>query len=91
MSDTVNLIIDGEIYNIKRETCIADVADNINNINFNCLRGSCGRCLVKVIEGDLGSITESEKSFLELMDLDKGKYRLLCQTVVTKNSIVEKY
>ncbi len=91
MSGIVNLIIDGEIHNVKRGICIADVADKINNMNFSCLRGSCGRCVVKVIEGNLGDITESEKSFLELMDLDGSKYRLFCQTIITKNSVVEKY
>lgn len=91
MSDIVNLIIDGEIHNVKRETYIADVADEINNMNFSCLRGSCGRCLVEFIEGNLGDNTESEKSFLELMDLDGNKYRLLCQTKIKENSVVAKY
>ena len=48
-------------------------------------RGNCGRCIIRVVEGELG-ITSADKLWLTKEQLSMG-YRLACQAF-TKNEIV---
>jgi len=40
--------------------------------------GTCGRCVVQVLEGELSPVTENERAFLTAEELEEG-YRLACQ------------
>lgn len=50
-------------------------------------RGNCGRCFIKVIEGEL-KITSADKLWLSEEQLKEG-YRLLCQTFLTEPCVIE--
>ena len=55
---------------------------------LSCLQGKCGKCVVKVIDGDLGEIRLRERDTLNFLNLEAGVYRLLCQTYLRSDSTV---
>ena len=50
-------------------------------------RGNCGRCYIKVIEGEL-KITSADQLWLSKDQLQQG-YRLLCQVFTTEACVIE--
>ena len=42
-------------------------------------QGTCGRCIVQVLDGDLQPPTEADRDFLSEHELEEG-YRLACRT-----------
>lgn len=50
-------------------------------------KGTCGRCRVQVITGDVSPPTGEEKKALYLHDLEEG-YRLACQTYPRSNCVL---
>ena len=50
-------------------------------------RGNCGRCYIKVIEGEL-KITSADQLWLSKDQLQQG-YRLLCQAFTTEACVIE--
>ena len=82
------LTIDNSQYKIKTGQRIKEVYKTLNVAKFRCLQGKCGRCLVQLLEGNLGEKTQLEKNFLLLMDLENKPFRLLCQGTLEENSIV---
>ncbi|RTZ23452.1 2Fe-2S iron-sulfur cluster-binding protein [Vibrio penaeicida] len=83
------IIINGIKYSLPKGVSVGQMANKIVDFPFGCLKGKCGRCLVKVIEGDTGHINKTEREFLKLMDLDDGEHRLLCKIDVNSNCKVE--
>jgi uncharacterized 2Fe-2S/4Fe-4S cluster protein (DUF4445 family) len=51
-------------------------------------KGTCGKCLVEVVEGQLSPLTEWERKRVPPEKLTKG-YRLACQALVCGNVIVK--
>jgi uncharacterized 2Fe-2S/4Fe-4S cluster protein (DUF4445 family) len=49
--------------------------------------GSCGRCIVQILDGDVTEPTHAEREFLSPEEMAKG-YRLACQTVPLGDCIV---
>jgi uncharacterized 2Fe-2S/4Fe-4S cluster protein (DUF4445 family) len=49
--------------------------------------GTCGRCIVQILDGDVTESTHAEREFLSPEELAEG-YRLACQTVPLGNCIV---
>lgn len=68
---------------------LRDLYDLDAGIPFQCLKGRCGRCLVKVIEGDLGPRTSEEMAFMRLMGLPSDRHRLLCQSTLLSDAVVQ--
>jgi len=67
---------------------LSNLYDYDTDIPFQCLRGRCGRCLVKKNYGDLGEITSRETKMLKRLGFSPGEYRLLCQCTLEENSKV---
>lgn len=44
--------------------------------------GLCGKCLIRIIDGDAGKVHEDEKRLLTQEQLDRG-YRLACRTMLS--------
>lgn len=51
-------------------------------------RGTCGKCRVRVISGELSPPADSERRHLSVEELEAG-YRLACQAAVLKDTTVE--
>lgn len=51
-------------------------------------KGTCGKCRVRIIEGETGTPTEAEKKHLSRAELDAG-WVLACQRPVSSNLTVE--
>lgn len=85
------IIVNGKSYHFPIGTKLSTVANEIDAIKFQCLQGKCGKCLVKVSDGKLGSISDPERIFLDLMELLPPKYRLLCQCSLEEKTIVDSY
>lgn len=68
---------------VKKEKTILDIAEALDiKIKASCGgKGKCGKCLVKVISGDVSELSKAEKKRLSQEDIDKG-YRLACETEV---------
>jgi len=50
-------------------------------------KGQCGRCRVRLIEGDVGSFTGEESDFINNFDREQG-YRLACRTQIFGDATV---
>ncbi|EGL7635503.1 2Fe-2S iron-sulfur cluster binding domain-containing protein [Salmonella enterica] len=83
--------INGKLFNFPTGTNLSNVIGEIDTIDYQCRRGQCGRCLVEVVNGSLGVASDRERSFLELMDLNPKKYRLLCQCCLKSESVVNSF
>lgn len=82
----------GATAEVPAGTPLKEVTRNNNwTISFGCEEGSCGTCLVKVVEGNgnLGPMEEKEKETLSAMGLDLNVYRLTCQCKVNGDVIIE--
>ncbi|EDU8857784.1 2Fe-2S iron-sulfur cluster binding domain-containing protein [Salmonella enterica] len=79
------------MFNFPTGTNLSNVIGEIDTIDYQCRRGQCGRCLVEVVNGSLGVASDRERSFLELMDLNPKKYRLLCQCCLKSESVVNSF
>lgn len=51
-------------------------------------KGTCGKCRVKLLSGDLGPPTEADRRHLSPAELDEG-FRLACQARVASDALVE--
>ncbi|ATI92487.1 (2Fe-2S)-binding protein [Salmonella enterica] len=85
------ITINGKLFNFPTGTNLSNVIGEIDTIDYQCRRGQCGRCLVEVVNGSLGVASDRERSFLELMDLNPKKYRLLCQCCLKSESVVNSF
>ncbi|WGH74226.1 2Fe-2S iron-sulfur cluster-binding protein [Tenacibaculum tangerinum] len=75
-------------FEFKKGTSMSDLYDFDTVIPFQCLKGRCGRCLVKTNYGDLGEITSKEKKLLKRLGFSIEEHRLLCQCTLEENSEV---
>lgn len=85
------ITINGKLFTFPTGTNLTDVIGEIDTIDYQCRQGQCGKCLVEVVKGSLGCASDREKSFLELMDLNPEKYRLLCQCCLKSESVVNSF
>ena len=51
-------------------------------------KGKCGKCLIRVANGDVSEPTKHEKKLLSKEKLNKG-YRLACETEIFQNTVIE--
>ncbi|WP_105615372.1 2Fe-2S iron-sulfur cluster-binding protein [Vallitalea okinawensis] len=63
----------------NRETILKIAKEQNIKIKSFCKRGICGRCLVKVIDGNVSRPTEKEIKKIGQSGIKEG-YRLACQT-----------
>jgi len=75
---------------IKKEKIILDVAKDLNlKIKASCGgKGKCGKCIVRVIEGDVSELTKEEKRFFNEEEIEKG-LRLACEAKITGDVKIE--
>ncbi|KNY27301.1 2Fe-2S iron-sulfur cluster-binding protein [Pseudobacteroides cellulosolvens] len=75
---------------IKKEKTILDVAGDLNlKIKASCDgKGKCGKCIVRVIGGDVSDLTKAEKKFLNDDEIEKG-LRLACEAKITGDVKIE--
>ena len=87
MSIQVNFICKTEI---KKELNALKAAKEANvKIKAPCDgKGKCGKCLIKIVDGDVSEPTKQEKKILGKEKLRKG-YRLACETIISKNTVIE--
>jgi ferredoxin len=74
---------------IKKEKTILEVAEDIDiKIKASCGgKGKCGKCIVKVIKGEVSEPTKNEKKLLKEKELEQG-YRLACEAVVIGDIVI---
>jgi len=55
--------------------------ENKWSLSYACESGTCGTCLIKIVEGkeNLSKMEETEKATLDAMGLNDGEHRLACQ------------
>lgn len=51
-------------------------------------KGSCGKCKIRVVEGELSEISETEKRLLKQEEIDSG-VRLACHVSPEENMVIE--
>jgi ferredoxin len=85
----LSITVGTETVQLPKGTGLRELYDQDANIPFQCLKGRCGRCLVRLVEGNLGPSTVQELAFLKLVGISPGSYRLLCQSTLEADSIVE--
>lgn len=75
---------------IKKEKTILDVAEDLKlKIKASCDgKGKCGKCIVRVIEGDVSELTKAEKKLLGNDEIEKG-LRLACEAKITGDVKIE--
>lgn len=58
--------------------------DQLDDIEFHCRRGVCGKCVVKVTDGSevINSLTQQEEFTLSLVGFCSKNHRLACQMKV---------
>ncbi|WP_461206551.1 2Fe-2S iron-sulfur cluster-binding protein [Clostridium sp. DL1XJH146] len=80
MSNKVQFINEVEV---KKKKTVLEVAKEANvKIKDSCNgKGKCGKCKVKVLEGELSEITKAEKKLLSEKKIKEG-YRLACEAEV---------
>lgn len=75
---------------LKKEKTIYDAAKNLDlKIKAPCSgKGKCGKCVVKVLNGDVSELSKAEKKLLTNKKIDKG-YRLACEAKIVGNIEIE--
>ncbi|HOV26508.1 MAG TPA: 2Fe-2S iron-sulfur cluster binding domain-containing protein [Pseudobacteroides sp.] len=75
---------------IKKEKTILDVAKDLDlKVKASCGgKGKCGKCIVRVIEGDVSELTKAEKKFFDDDEIEKG-LRLACEAKITGDVKIE--
>lgn len=51
-------------------------------------KGKCGKCLIRIVDGDVSEPTKQEKKLLSKNKLENG-YRLACETTLSQNTVIE--
>lgn len=73
---------------IKKATPLLKVADKAGvDIKTSCLKGTCGKCVVKVT-GDVNEVTPKERKYFSDAELEAG-HRLACMVVVKGKCRIE--
>ncbi len=73
----------------KRESLLKQLLAEGKYVENPCNgKGICGKCKVKILNGDAGKITETEKHFLSTEELEQG-IRLACMVVPEEKLEVE--
>lgn len=78
-------------YIIPEGKTIHQGLNDIEDLSFNAPcggKGTCGKCKVRVLSGELSPLTEAEEKFLTREELDEG-YRLACRAETLNEVTVE--
>ena len=71
--------------NMKRENLLEKLRKEGRFVENPCNgKGICGKCKVKILSGDAGKVTETERRFLSEEELARG-IRLSCMSIRKKN------
>lgn len=87
---TLNFVKENKIVSADYDTTIKSVADE----NGICLAshcggaGVCGACRVKILQGSVSDVTQTEKQFLSEQELKAG-FRLACKARVQGDLVIE--
>jgi len=75
---------------IKKEKTILDVSRDLGlKIKASCDgKGKCGKCLVKVVSGDVSELTKAEKKTLSEKEIEMG-LRLACEAKIVGDVKIE--
>lgn len=75
--------------NIKKQKTVLEAAKDCKmKIKEPCKgKGKCGKCIVKVLDGNLSEPTKAEKNLLGEKKIEKG-YRLACEAKIEGNLII---
>ena len=82
----------GEEVEVEQGANLKEVTKNQGwSIPYGCEEGTCGTCIIKVIEGkeNFSPLTETEKQTLDVMSMDDGEHRLACQCKVNGDVTIE--
>lgn len=75
--------------NAKEGKTILEVLEKEKiEIKAPCKKGKCGKCLVKVIDGEVSKPTKLEEKLIDKEKLAKG-YRLACEAEIKGDITVE--
>lgn len=75
--------------NAKEGKTILEVLEKENiEIKAPCKKGKCGKCLVKVIDGEISKPTKAEEKLIDKDKLAKG-YRLACESEIKGDITIE--
>ncbi|MEI7885215.1 MAG: ASKHA domain-containing protein [Clostridia bacterium] len=87
---TINLINKKKkaIYTTEKHLLTALIEQKIFVDNPCSGRGLCGKCKIRIIEGEVSSLTETELKFLSGKEIDSG-IRLSCQLTPKSDLIIE--
>jgi len=91
MKDFFYITINSVKYKASKSDKLIDICTkNSAPIDFMCRAGSCGTCLINVIEGEqnLSSSTEAEDIILPILT-DKNTARLACQVKLKGSATIE--
>lgn len=74
---------------IKKDKTVLEAAkDSKLKIKAPCKgKGKCGKCVVRIIEGEVSKPTKAEKKLLSEKKIKKG-YRLACETEIEGDAII---
>lgn len=75
---------------VKKEKTLLEIAEKLSlPIKASCSGdGKCGKCIVRILEGDVSEPTKAEHKLLGEEKLSQG-YRLACETTATGACRVE--
>lgn len=84
----VKIILEGKEYISREDESILDTLTKSGEaFSFPCGgRGTCGKCKIQLLEGELPVSTEDEK-FFSKEELEQG-YRLACKAFPTENCVI---
>lgn len=86
----LSITFEGHSVQLLKGTPLKVLYDLDSRIPFQCLKGRCGRCMVRTLQGDLGPRTPEEIALMKSMGVTGSEYRLLCQSTLESDALVER-
>ncbi len=71
-------------------TILLDILKNVHEVQIDAAcggKGTCGKCKVRMPEGNCGDFSKAENQFLSPAERERG-FRLACQVTVKENSTI---
>lgn len=81
----IRLIQNGKKFEVKPrsgQTLLQIAMSQAIPLDYKCQKGTCGRCTVKIIEGESQLSTPNQKEQKTLNNQLQAGYRLACQSVI---------
>ncbi|EAQ6363927.1 2Fe-2S iron-sulfur cluster-binding protein [Salmonella enterica] len=57
------ITINGKLFSFPTGTKLSNVIGEIDTIDYQCRQGKCGKCLIELVKGSLGTISDNERDF----------------------------